>query len=71
MAGRNSELNQFLGRNKMKKLAISVLTMAVTCCGVYGMEIQEHLKPNQTNIQHIPNFIQRNFGQMLKWFQSV
>jgi hypothetical protein len=27
--------------NKMKKLAISVLTMAVTCCGVYGMEMCE------------------------------
>jgi hypothetical protein len=28
--------------NKMKKLAISVLAIAVTCCGVSGMEIQEH-----------------------------
>jgi DNA repair exonuclease SbcCD ATPase subunit len=32
-------------KNKMKKLAISVLAIAGACCGVHGMEIQEHHEP--------------------------
>jgi predicted transcriptional regulator len=47
--------------NKMKKLAISVLAIAVTCCGVHGMEMCETNEIKSSKLGNYTELFPREF----------